>query len=65
MANEYAEFISEFLDRFTDFLKSRDGSAAILKCELKGAGMEFLQKELSAGGEQGRKLSIDEAEGVC
>ncbi len=65
MGKEYAEFMTEIVNDFTDFLKNMDCRPTILKSELKKAGMEFLKKELNGESVAGRKLSIDEVEGVC
>lgn len=65
MAKEYAEFMTDVVNDFTNFLKNMDGHPTILKSELKKAVNEFLEKELTDGSMTGRKLSIDEAEGVC
>ncbi len=64
MAKEYAEFMTDVVNDFTDFLKNMDGYPFILKSELKKACREFLKQELN-GAMIDRKLSIDETEGVC
>lgn len=65
MAKEYAEFMTDVVNDFTDFLKNMDGYPFILKSELKKACREFLKQELTGESMAGRKLSIDEVEGVC
>ena len=65
MAKEYAEFMTEVVNDFENFLKNMDGRPIILKSELKKACREFLKKELNGESVAGRKLSIDEVEGVC